>query len=246
MIVTCSNCEARYAVDPLAIGPGGRTVQCARCSHRWFQKVEGPRPPPDIVIRPPERGVSLPVPVPAKPEPIWGKRIAVAAGILILLGAAGVAGYLYRDQLIGYRDRLLALLPSDLQPSQQDPSSNPTGPTPPTSVATAPPSAPASPPAVEKSSAPAAPVTTGPRLDAPSKPAQLEVDLAASKIELVDGRYIVHGEIANHGGMPWKVYVMEGIAKVRFFRNDGELGKSYAEKGGKYQGQKGVTAARVK
>ena len=28
-----------------------------------------------MVIRPPERGVSLPVPVPAKPEPVWGKRI---------------------------------------------------------------------------------------------------------------------------------------------------------------------------
>ena len=35
MHVTCPNCGARYAVDPLAIGPAGRTVQCARCSHRW-------------------------------------------------------------------------------------------------------------------------------------------------------------------------------------------------------------------
>ena len=49
MQVTCPNCGARYAVDPLAIGPAGRTVQCARCSHRWFEKVEAApaaAPPP--------------------------------------------------------------------------------------------------------------------------------------------------------------------------------------------------------
>ena len=50
MIVTCSNCRARYAVDPLAIGPTGRTVECARCHHRWFQRAEGPPPTPDIDI----------------------------------------------------------------------------------------------------------------------------------------------------------------------------------------------------
>ncbi len=40
MQVTCPNCRARYAVDPLAIGPTGRIVQCARCSDRWFQTVK--------------------------------------------------------------------------------------------------------------------------------------------------------------------------------------------------------------
>ena len=39
MQVTCPNCGARYAVDPLAIGPVGRIVQCARCSNRWLQTV---------------------------------------------------------------------------------------------------------------------------------------------------------------------------------------------------------------
>jgi predicted Zn finger-like uncharacterized protein len=64
MQVTCPNCRARYAVDPLAIGPAGRTVQCARCNDRWFQTVKleptaassgtgatasvPPPPPPDI------------------------------------------------------------------------------------------------------------------------------------------------------------------------------------------------------
>jgi predicted Zn finger-like uncharacterized protein len=62
MQVTCPNCRARYAVDPLAIGPSGRTVQCARCNDRWFQTVKleptpataaastiaPPPPPPDV------------------------------------------------------------------------------------------------------------------------------------------------------------------------------------------------------
>lgn len=49
MQVTCPSCRARYAVDPLAIGPSGRTVQCARCNERWFQtvKLEPPPPPPE-------------------------------------------------------------------------------------------------------------------------------------------------------------------------------------------------------
>ena len=52
-------------------------------------------------------------------------------------------------------------------------------------------------------------------------------------------------EIANSGGLPVKIYAMEGIAKVRFFRIDGELGCDYAQKGGVYNFQKGVTAAIV-
>lgn len=46
MQVTCTNCRARYAVDPLAIGPSGRIVQCARCGDRWFQTVKLEPPPP--------------------------------------------------------------------------------------------------------------------------------------------------------------------------------------------------------
>jgi predicted Zn finger-like uncharacterized protein len=45
MQVTCPNCGARYAVDPLAIGPTGRTVECARCHHRWRERMGGPDAP---------------------------------------------------------------------------------------------------------------------------------------------------------------------------------------------------------
>jgi predicted Zn finger-like uncharacterized protein len=198
MIVTCSNCEARYAVDPLAIGPNGRTVQCARCNHRWFQKVEGPRPPPDLVIRPPERGVSLPVPVAPNPEPVWGKRLAIAAGVLVLLGAAGIAAYQYRDELSVYRDKIVAFLPAGLRSSASGTSnSSPRAPNAKTAIPAPAPSASSGAAAEGRTKAP---VASNPRLDSPATPAQLQVDLSASKIELVDGRYVVRGEIANHGG----------------------------------------------
>lgn len=52
MQVTCPSCRARYAVDPLAIGPSGRTVQCARCNERWFQTVKLEPPPPPEPAKP--------------------------------------------------------------------------------------------------------------------------------------------------------------------------------------------------
>src|SRR5476649_790743 len=132
MIVTCPKCEARYAVDPLAIGPSGRTVQCARCDNRWFQRVEGPPAPPDLLIRPPtSRGTSsLPVPIAAPPESHWGKKVLTSLVVLVLLGGAGYAAYHYRGRLpfVGgggqltdyrakfavYRDRLIDMLPKQL------------------------------------------------------------------------------------------------------------------------------------
>ena len=72
MQISCPNCGARYTVDPVALGPAGRTVQCFRCNHRWFEAVEPARPPPvdeyvpeerpvpDFVIRPQTYGAALP------------------------------------------------------------------------------------------------------------------------------------------------------------------------------------------
>jgi len=105
MQVTCPNCGARYAVDPLAIGPAGRIVQCARCSHRWYQvmTVAQPKvaidtaPVPDVVIRPITPGAGLPAVIEPKPSNHW---VMIAAGIgaaIVLLAVTGI--FVFRDEI---------------------------------------------------------------------------------------------------------------------------------------------------
>ena len=161
MQLTCSNCGARYAVDPLAIGPAGRTVQCVRCSHRWFQRAASPSvaeptpegkpapaapPVPDVVIRPSTPGAGL-------PALTW---IAYAIVLVVLLGGAG---YAYRDQI---KARLPAawrtLLHLDAANARQNA----------TQVARA----------------------------------HVGIDMATTRIDLIDGRYVVAGELINTGTAP--------------------------------------------
>lgn len=170
MQITCSNCSARYAVDPTAIGPTGRTVQCVRCNHRWFQEPdapppvtdspsdappEPPAPVPDVVIRPLTPGSGLPAVI-TSPKKSWGTWIAYAIVFVVLFGAAG---YAYRDEI---KSRLPASWRSALQldAAQKSPNS----------------------PKVAR--------------------AQVGIDMASTKIDLVDGRYIVLGELINTGTAP--------------------------------------------
>ncbi|PPR12139.1 MAG: hypothetical protein CFH41_00172 [Alphaproteobacteria bacterium MarineAlpha11_Bin1] len=46
MFVSCPSCSTRYLVDPTKIGPNGRAVKCAKCSHSWAE----PAPPPNGTI----------------------------------------------------------------------------------------------------------------------------------------------------------------------------------------------------
>jgi dCTP deaminase len=53
-------------------------------------------------------------------------------------------------------------------------------------------------------------------------------------------------EISNTTPSPARIYVNEGIAQVLFFESDEDCKVSYADRKGKYQGQRGVTLPRVK
>ena len=35
MKITCPDCSTSYEVSAAALGPGGRSVKCARCGSRW-------------------------------------------------------------------------------------------------------------------------------------------------------------------------------------------------------------------
>lgn len=53
-------------------------------------------------------------------------------------------------------------------------------------------------------------------------------------------------EISNSSPCPARLYPGEGIAQMQFFKIDGEVETSYADKRGIYQDQFGVTTARVR
>jgi len=52
-------------------------------------------------------------------------------------------------------------------------------------------------------------------------------------------------EISNATNSPMKIYANEGIAQFMFFLGEQPCDTSYADRKGKYQGQRGVTVARM-
>jgi dCTP deaminase len=52
-------------------------------------------------------------------------------------------------------------------------------------------------------------------------------------------------EFSNTTTLPAKVYANEGVAQMLFFESDEVCGTSYKDRGGKYQGQKGVTLPKA-
>jgi len=52
-------------------------------------------------------------------------------------------------------------------------------------------------------------------------------------------------EISNTTPLPARIYANEGIAQVLFFGGDEVCERSYKDKAGKYQGQRGVTLPKV-
>lgn len=58
-----------------------------------------------------------------------------------------------------------------------------------------------------------------------------------------EGQIVI--EISNSTNLPLKIYANQGIAQFLFFQSDENCEKSYKDKGGKYQGQTGITSARL-
>lgn len=52
-------------------------------------------------------------------------------------------------------------------------------------------------------------------------------------------------EFSNTTPLPAKIYANEGVAQVLFFESDEECDTSYRDRGGKYQGQTGVTLPKA-
>jgi dCTP deaminase len=52
-------------------------------------------------------------------------------------------------------------------------------------------------------------------------------------------------EISNTTPLPAKIYANEGIAQVLFFQSDEPCERSYKDKAGKYQAQRGVTLPKI-
>jgi dCTP deaminase len=52
-------------------------------------------------------------------------------------------------------------------------------------------------------------------------------------------------EFSNTTPLPAKIYAHEGVAQMLFFESDEVCETSYKDRGGKYQGQRGVTPPRI-
>ena len=52
-------------------------------------------------------------------------------------------------------------------------------------------------------------------------------------------------EFSNTTPLPAKIYANEGVAQVLFFEADETCETSYKDRGGKYQGQRGVTPPKL-
>jgi predicted Zn finger-like uncharacterized protein len=128
MILTCSSCGTRYAVDGSKFPAAGRTVRCAKCGHSWHQaaetRVEEPAPEPVMPQTGPaqdtqrvqdgpeslssfQTGASssrafAPQPAVAEPRPPIGPVLAVFAGWAALIGVVlliVVSAVIYRQHI---------------------------------------------------------------------------------------------------------------------------------------------------
>ena len=79
MILTCPACATQYTVKDGAIPPGGRTVRCAACKHKWHQDDDGAAPNEAALAG----GPPQPDPDQAREEPLADIPAAAAADDMV-------------------------------------------------------------------------------------------------------------------------------------------------------------------
>ena len=114
MRIACPTCDATYEVPDALIG-AGRRLRCAKCAHEWLVGPESPAVPPfnapaaapaEDAPPPPMTEPRPPAPPPAAVAAPAGGRFAAAAlwaawiGSGLLLAAAGVAAWVWRDPIM--------------------------------------------------------------------------------------------------------------------------------------------------
>jgi len=82
MILTCPSCATRYYANDSAIGPNGRTVRCAGCSHEWVAE-------PQLVLSATQ---------PPKPEPLTRAQVERMRRAAEAPGPAPSAAARFRQQ----------------------------------------------------------------------------------------------------------------------------------------------------
>jgi predicted Zn finger-like uncharacterized protein len=85
MILSCPECQTRFAIDAQALRPDGRRVKCGKCEHVWFEEPPAPSATEPISVTPlePDELSSIPTPnLPAITEADQ-KRAAGAAWVMV-------------------------------------------------------------------------------------------------------------------------------------------------------------------
>ena len=70
-------------------------------------------------------------------------------------------------------------------------------------------------------------------------------DIDIEKVEMPEWEGHVTLEFSNTTNLPARIYANEGVAQMLFFESDEICDVSYRDRGGKYQGQTGVTLPKT-